>query len=76
MAKGLIGLIIFGVFLAFIVLVVILLSMWTDRSLEFWFAYFNHQVDIPLWMSAIVTIVTNGLSVVFNILTEIFRLVL
>jgi hypothetical protein len=56
-------------------LIVWFLSLWTDRNLEFWFEYLKGTpVDVPMWMSVIVTIVLNGVIVAANILTELFKL--
>ena len=52
------------------------LSLWTDRNLEFWLTYFKgEQVDVPMWLSIVTTIVLNGVIITLNILTELFKLV-
>lgn len=53
------------------------LALWTDRNLDFWVSYFKGQpVDVPLWLSAVVSFFFNGIIVGLNILAEIARLVI
>ena len=55
----------------------ILLTLWTDRTLDFWMTYAKGApVDVPFWLSFIMTIILNGAMMLVNILTELFRLVL
>lgn len=59
----------------FIILCLIPFIFWTDRTLDFWCTYWsNHTIDVPLWLSAITTIVGNGLMILLNIISEIVRL--
>lgn len=54
-----------------------LLAMWTDRSLEFICFYAKgYEVEIPYWISFIITIFLNGIIIIFNIIVEILRHVL
>jgi len=52
---------------------VYLLSLWTDRNLDFWFSYFKGQeVDIPQWISFLTTLIAP-VAFVGNILAELFK---
>lgn len=52
-----------------------LVSLWTDRSLEFWLSYSKGSpVEVPQWLSFILTIVLNGVILLANIVSEIIRL--
>ncbi len=54
-----------------------LVALWTDRTLEFWLSYFSHHaVEVPYWLSLLVTILLNGVIFAVNVLTEVCRLVL
>jgi hypothetical protein len=65
-----------GIF-AFWGTLVALMTVWTDRTLDFWMTYAKGApVDVPYWISFIMTIVLNGAMMLVNILTELFRLVL
>ncbi len=51
-----------------------LMCGWTDRTLDFWCSYFSHHaVNIPMWLSVLVTFVSNGLMFLLNIISEIIR---
>lgn len=55
--------------------VIILLVLWTDRTLDFWCTHFSgHAVNVPLWLSAIATFVGNVVMLILNIISEIVRL--
>lgn len=50
LAGCLITLIIWG----FIGLIFIGLTLWTDRTLDFWCSYFSHHsINVPIWLSAL-----------------------
>ena len=52
------------------------LSLWTDRNMDFALTWFKGvPVNCPMWLSVIITIVGNGLTLAFNIIMEILRLV-
>lgn len=52
---------------------VYLLSLWTDRNLDFWFSYFKGaEVDIPQWLSFIATLIAP-VAVVGNVIMELFK---
>ncbi len=56
-------------------LVMFILSFWTDRNLDFWLSHFKGQpVHCPFWMSVIVTILGNGVILLANVLGEVCRL--
>lgn len=51
------------------------ISLWTDRNLDFWMTYFKGEaIDVPMWISVIVTIVLNGAAIAGNIIGELLRL--
>lgn len=54
----------------------LLLSLWTDRTLDFWMTYWKGEtVDVPFWLSAVLTLVLNGIILTLNLVSEILRLV-
>lgn len=60
----------FSVFLT----IIALFAMWTDRNLDFWVSYIKGEaVDVPYWLSLIVTIVGNGVIILANVIAEIAR---
>ena len=60
--------------IALVVVILIGLSFWTDRSLDFWCTYFSHHtVDVPFWMSALLSFIGNGAVFVLNLVSEIVR---
>lgn len=68
-------LVLFFFFVLIIPSVLILLFMWTDRTLDFWCTYISgNVVDVPFWLSAIATLVGNGVMLGLNIISEIVRL--
>lgn len=49
--------------------------IWTDRSLDFWLSqYRGTSTDMPIWISAIVAIVGNAITLLFNVLSEVARI--
>ncbi len=51
------------------------LTMWTDRTLDFWCTQWSgHFVDIPTWLSFLATVIGNGIMFILNIVSEITRL--
>lgn len=57
--------------------IIYLLSLWTDRNLEFWLSRIKGMpVDVPLWMSFLTTLLLNGLIVPLNLVSELVRLAL
>lgn len=57
------------------VLLAWVLTAWTDRNLEFWLGYVKGQhVDVPNWLSFLLTLVLNGVCIALNIISEIARL--
>lgn len=60
-----------------VLLILIPLSVWTDRSLDFWYSYFKEvEMNFPYWISFIFTVILNAASFLFNIVTEILRIFL
>jgi hypothetical protein len=71
--ENLAGCLIISVVVGFFLLV----SAWTDRSIEFWLSYAKGEaVNCPYWLSCLLTLVLNGVIFIFNVITEICRLVL
>lgn len=63
------------VIIVLFVLSVIPISIWTDRTLDFWCTHFaHHPVNCPWWLSFIVTVVGNGVVLLANCVSEIVRL--
>lgn len=59
-----------------IVLAVVLvpLSYWTGRNLDFWITHFKgHAVHVPFWLDLLATIVGNGFILIANVVGEIAR---
>jgi hypothetical protein len=54
-----------------------LFAGWTETNLEFWLTMIKGaSVDVPYWIALLLTIFTNVFGLVFNILTELAKLVL
>ena len=65
------------VFVAIVIVPLIIwaISLWTDRNLDFWLTFFKGSVvDVPMWMSVVITFVLNGVVVALNIVGELLRL--
>lgn len=59
---------------AFYCVLIGMISFWTDRNLDFWFSYFKgHPIDVPYWMSFLVSVVFNVIIVGFNIIAELAK---
>lgn len=62
------------VLLIFYTAIVWLVSLWTDRNLDFWVSQIKGEVvDVPMWLSFIVTFIGNGFIIAANILAEIAK---
>lgn len=76
------GFVILEIFLTLLILgcllgIIVFGTLWTDRTLDFWCTYCSgHQVNVPLWISFIATIIGNGVTIALNIISEIVRLCL
>lgn len=58
-----------------IITIFVACTFWTDRTLDCWCSYFaHHTVDIPTWLSFIVTVIGNGLTMFLNVISEVVRL--
>lgn len=56
--------------------IVWIISLWTDSNLEFWLSYFKGEaINVPMWLSVLITIILNGVIVVANIVSELLQLV-
>jgi len=59
----------------FIVGVLYAVSCWTDRNLDFYISLAKgHAVDVPFWLSFLLTLVLNGAALALNVVGEIVRL--
>ncbi len=57
-----------------IVLLIPLATMWTDRNLEFWASRIKGEpVDIPYWLSLVVTVVLNVIALAGNSISEVLK---
>lgn len=64
------------VLVGFVISLFVGLTMWTERSLEFWLSRWKGEaVDVPLWMAFVVSLVLNGVILAANIVSELVRLV-
>jgi prepilin-type N-terminal cleavage/methylation domain-containing protein len=60
-----------------IILLFPVIVIWTDGNIEWWIYYLKGEViNIPWWISTIITIVLNGVAIAFNIITELCKIVL
>lgn len=49
-------------------------SFWTNRTLDFWMTYFKGEVvDVPFWLSVVLSIFWNGAVLIVNIISEIAK---
>ncbi len=56
------------------VLLVWPLTWWTDRSMDWALSEWKHRiVHVPYWLAFIVTCVTNGFAIAFDVIVEILR---
>ncbi len=54
----------------------LLMSLWTQRNVDFWFSRFaGHPVHCPLWLAWIATFVLNGIALAFDVIGELARLI-
>lgn len=54
-----------------------ILAGWTDSNLEFWLSYIaGHPVDVPYWISFLLTLVTSIFGVAGNLIMEVAKLAL
>lgn len=59
-----------------IMLLLVATSFWTDRNVDFWASFVKHEpVNVPFWLSLLLTIIGNVFVLLANIGSEIFRLV-
>ena len=64
------------IFIAFMMLGALLAS-WTESNLEFWLTMIKGQpVDVPYALALILSIFTNIFGFTFNIISELFKLIL
>ena len=64
------------IFLFLMLIVLFIVSFWTQSSIEFWIEYFKGvHIHVPFWMAFLATIFLNAVILGFNICTEIFKLI-
>lgn len=64
------------VIFAFLLTILSIIAIWTDRTLDFWCTYFKGEpIDVPFWISLIVTWVFSGIIFAINIISEVIRLI-
>jgi ABC-type sulfate transport system permease component len=61
-----------------LLLVVVILSImirWTDSNLDWLLTFLSGKpINVPIWLSAVVTFVANAACFVFNIVISLLRL--
>lgn len=67
----------FTVLTAIWIIIGIIISLWTDRNLDFVCSFIaGRAVDVPYWLSLCASIVFSGFIFMFNVFCEILRLVI
>ena len=62
------------IFVAIVALLFWPMALWTNRSLDFWATQMKHHaVHIPFWLAFVVTLVGNGVILLFDVVSEIAR---
>lgn len=65
----------FTIWAVIVGMVTSVIALWTDRTLDYWLTYFKGaEVDVPYWMSWLVTLFLNGITLGVNLVSEIVRL--
>ncbi len=60
----------------FVLLLVTIYPLWTQRSLEWCLgAWKGHPVHVPYGISLVLSLIMNGVSIVFNVIVELLRCV-
>lgn len=71
------GIVTFSALILTITALIASLALWTERTLEFWLSHFKGDlVDVPYWLSLLLTLVLNGVILAVNIFSEILRLLI
>lgn len=53
------------------------IAYWTDSNLDFWISFLKKStVNIPFWMSYIVTVFCNGFIIPINIILSLLKYVI
>ena len=66
----------YGVVLLIVFVILALTVNWTDSNLDWLLSSIKgREIDVPTWISAIITFVGNGFVLVFNIICELIKLV-
>lgn len=72
--EGIFGCLIIILAFAFIAGVSILLGVWTDHNLDYWFSqYRGHPVHVPLWLAWLIACLLNGVAIIANVIAEIAK---
>lgn len=72
--KGCLSILLVGATMLFLL---VIMTLWTDRTLDYWCTQWSgHAVNIPIWLSFLVTFIGNGVTFIINIISEIIRLCL
>lgn len=54
--------------------IVWLISLWTDRNLDFWFSYFKGEtIDIPMWLSMVTSFFLSPICLGLNVVAELAK---
>lgn len=65
------------IFLSLWLLCGILNMWWTDRTLDYWLSFIKGcDVDVPFFISAIISIVCGYVMIIINIVSELIRIIL
>ena len=52
-------------------------ALWISRNIEFWLIYYNSDiVQLPYWISVMLTTLAPAFGLIFSAVSEIFRLTL
>lgn len=61
-------------FFTVILSLAIMMSAWTDRNLDYWMSIWRgREIDVPFWMSVVLSAVLNAIMLLLNIVGEIAR---
>ena len=52
----------------------VVFPMWTNRNLDFWISHVKgHAVNVPYWISIVITVIGNDFIITANIIGEVCR---
>ena len=62
-------------FIAVIIAILFFYIPWTDSNLEYALSHFKGKdIQVPMWLSAIVAIVANFIGLIFNLICFLLKL--